>query len=92
MKVFGEFDLNKWKKYIIIASIIQKESANKKEMPIISSVIVNRLKKDMKLQMDGTLNYGLNSHKKVTPNMIRNDTSTYNTYKTKDYQMNQSVL
>lgn len=82
-KVFGEFLWQRWKKYIIIASIIQKESVNNEEMPIVSSVIHNRLKKGMKLQMDGTLNYGLNSHKKVTPYMIRNDTSRYNTYKYK---------
>jgi UPF0755 protein len=31
--------------------------------------------------MDGTLNYGLNSHKKVTPKMIKDDNSIYNTYK-----------
>ena len=35
----------------------------------------------MKLQMDGTLNYGLYSHSKVTPERIRNDNSGYNTYK-----------
>lgn len=31
--------------------------------------------------MDGTLNYGPYSHQKVTPTMIANDESTYNTYK-----------
>lgn len=50
-------------------------------MPIISSVIRNRLKKGMKLQMDGTLNYGKYSHEKVTPQRIRSDNSSYNTYK-----------
>ena len=37
----------------------------------------------MKLQMDGTLNYGKYSHLKVTPKRIREDTSIYNTYKHK---------
>ena len=69
-----------FRSYIIIASIIQKEAANKDEMPIVSSVIYNRLKKDMKLQMDGSLNYGQYSHVKVTPQRIREDTSSYNTY------------
>ncbi len=79
-KIFGEFNEAKWQKFIIIASIIQKEAANNEEMPYVSSVIYNRLKKDMKLQMDGTLNYGKYSHVKVTPQRIREDTSSYNTY------------
>ena len=52
-------------------------------MPIVSSVIYNRLKKGMRLQMDGTLNYGKYSHIKVTPERIKNDTSRFNTYKYK---------
>ena len=82
-KIFGEYKQDKWYKYIIIASIIQKEAANKHEMPMVSSVIYNRLKKDMKLQMDGTLNYGSYSHVKITPKRIREDTTSYNTYKFK---------
>lgn len=79
-KIFGEFNEAKWQKFIIIASVIQKEAANVEEMPYVSSVIYNRLKKDMKLQMDGTLNYGKYSHVKVTAQRIREDTSVYNTY------------
>ncbi|MDD2382550.1 MAG: endolytic transglycosylase MltG [Sulfurospirillaceae bacterium] len=79
-KIFGEFNEAKWYKFITIASIIQKEAANNDEMPIVSSVIYNRLKKDMKLQMDGTLNYGQYSHVKVTAQRIKEDTSVYNTY------------
>jgi len=52
-------------------------------MPLVSSVIHNRLKKGMRLQMDGTLNYGKYSHIKVTPARIQNDNSTFNTYKHK---------
>lgn len=80
-KIFREYNEKKWHEYIIIASIIQKEAADNEEMPIISSVIRNRLKKGMKLQMDGTLNYGKYSHEKVTPQRIRSDNSSYNTYK-----------
>lgn len=80
-KLFGTYNEKKWIKYISIASIIQKESANVKEMPIVSSVIYNRLKKGMKLQMDGSLNYGKYSHVKVTPKRIKEDNSIYNTYK-----------
>ncbi|MDY0117642.1 MAG: endolytic transglycosylase MltG, partial [Sulfurimonadaceae bacterium] len=80
-KIFGTFNREKWFRFVAIASVIEKESANKEEMPLVSSVIYNRLKKGMKLQMDGTLNYGQYSHIKVTPYRIRNDESFYNTYK-----------
>ena len=80
MKIFGTYNKKKWFQYVAIASIIQKESANKEEMSIVSSVIYNRIKKGMKLQMDGSLNYGKYSHLKVTPYRIRNDNSIFNTY------------
>lgn len=80
-KIFGNFNQNSWNKYLIIASIIQKEAANKQEMPIVSSVIYNRLKKNMKLQMDGALNYGTYSHDVITKQRIQSDSSKFNTYK-----------
>ena len=82
-KIYGTYNQKQWLNILIIASIIQKEAANTKEMPIVSSVIYNRLKKGMPLQMDGTLNYGKYSHIKVTPERIKNDTSRFNTYKYK---------
>ena len=80
IKIFGIYNPTKWLHYLSIASVIQKESANVEEMPIVSSVIHNRIRKGMKLQMDGTLNYGKYSHVKVTPKRIKHDTSIYNTY------------
>ncbi|TKX32137.1 endolytic transglycosylase MltG [Campylobacter estrildidarum] len=80
-KIFGEYNPKKWHQYIITASIIQKEAANEAEMPVVASVIYNRIKKGMRLQMDGTLNYGIYSHEKITPQRIREDNSFYNTYK-----------
>ncbi len=68
---------------LTIASIIQKESNSVKEMPLISSVIHNRLNKGMKLQMDSTLNYGEHSHRIITSERIKSDKSYYNTYKHK---------
>ena len=82
-KIYGNYETKRWKKILTIASIIQKEAANNDEMPLVSSVIHNRLKKGMRLQMDGTLNYGEYSHTRVTPERIRNDETTFNTYKHK---------
>ncbi|WP_428837503.1 endolytic transglycosylase MltG [Sulfurimonas diazotrophicus] len=79
-KIFGLYNERKWYHYIIIASVIQKEAADNAEMPLVSSVIANRLAKGMKLQMDGTLNYGPYSHEKITAARIRSDKSGYNTY------------
>jgi UPF0755 protein len=52
-------------------------------MPLVSSVIHNRIEKGMLLQMDGTLNYGKYSHVKVTSKRIKEDSSVFNTYKNK---------
>ena len=80
---YGDYNRTQWQRILTIASIIQKEAADKAEMPLVSSVIHNRLTKEMRLQMDGTLNYGKYSHVKVTPARIRDDNTTFNTYKHK---------
>ncbi len=83
-KLLNTYNEKEWfEKYITIASIIIKESAGDEEMPLISAVIYNRLKINMPLQMDGTLNYKYQSNTKVTPKMIREDLSPFNTYKNK---------
>ena len=81
IQAFDDYNQSRWHRILTIASIIQKEAANNKEMPLVASVIYNRLKKNMRLQMDGTLNYGKYSHIKVTPERIKNDLSSFNTYK-----------
>ena len=63
------------------ASIIEKESANFADRYKISSVIVNRLKNNMPLQMDPTVIYGLGSKYcgKLTHKDLQQQ-SPYNTY------------
>jgi UPF0755 protein len=77
----GGYNRDKWLHIVTLASVIQKEAASVEDMPMVSSVIQNRIAKDMRLQMDGTLNYGEYSHQKVTAARIRSDTTPYNTYK-----------
>ena len=63
-----------------MASIIEKEAATAKERKKISSVLHNRLKKRMRLQMDPTVFYGLD---KPTRKLTSKDMRTkhkYNTY------------
>jgi len=78
-----ESNSDEWLQIVTKSSVIQKEAASISDMPFVSSVIDNRIKKGMRLQMDGTLNYGEYSHKKITAKRIRTDESPYNTYKYK---------
>ena len=75
------YDPKTFKHYLIVASIIQKETYHTAEMPLIASVITNRLRRGMKLQLDATLNYGPYAHTPVTPERIHTDESAFNTYK-----------
>ena len=72
-----------FKNKVIIASIIEKETQKAQEMPLIASVIYNRLKRNMRLQMDATLNYKNHSHTIVTSQLIKKDNSKFNSYKHK---------
>ncbi len=82
LKYLGHYDEKEWFRTVVTtASVIQKEAGSRQEMPLVSAVIRNRLKRGMKLQMDGTLNYGRYSHQKITPRRIREDVTKFNTYK-----------
>jgi UPF0755 protein len=65
---------------VTLASIIQKESGNREEMPLISAVFHNRLKRGIALQADPTVIYGI---KDFDGNLTRKHLRTptpYNTY------------
>lgn len=65
---------------LIVASIIQKESSVISEYPIIAGVIVNRLRKRMRLQMDPTVIYGLHEFDGVLKKSHLDTDTPYNTY------------
>ena len=67
---------------LIAASIIEKETGAAKERAIIASVIVNRLQKRMRLQMDPTVIYALGPtwHGRLSKSDLE-IASPYNTYK-----------
>jgi len=51
--------LKTWNEIVTLASIVQKETPREEEMPIVASVYVNRLRKNMRLQADPTVVYAL---------------------------------
>lgn len=66
---------------MIIASIVEEETNKADEKPTVASVYINRLRKNMKLQADPTVKFGLNnfSIKRILEGHLAS-TSPYNTY------------
>jgi UPF0755 protein len=78
------------RKALVVASIIQRETIGNEDMRLVSGIIWNRLFKDMKLQIDSTLQYAKASEtatKEWWPPVASKDKyidSPYNTYKYAD--------
>jgi UPF0755 protein len=51
--------LKSWNEVLTLASIVQKETPKTAEMPVVASVYLNRLKKNMRLQADPTVVYAI---------------------------------
>lgn len=66
---------------VVLASMIERESKLDKERPLVSSVIYNRLAKNMLLEIDATIEYVLPGNRfRLTYRDLRTD-SPYNTYR-----------
>ena len=70
---------------VILASIVEKETGRADERPLIASVFENRLRKNMRLQSDPTIIYGLVGGKGSLDHPIQQEEldreTGYNTYK-----------
>jgi UPF0755 protein len=66
---------------VVGASLVESEAKVPDDRPLIASVIVNRLQKGMKLQIDATVLYALGAHKDRVLNSDLEVDSPYNTYK-----------
>ncbi|MBV53257.1 MAG: hypothetical protein CL816_04220 [Coxiellaceae bacterium] len=67
---------------LIVASLIEVEAPSKDERPLVAGVILTRLKKGMRLQIDPTVLYGLG--KPYGSSITKTDLATitpYNTYR-----------
>ena len=69
---------------VVLASLVEKETARNDERPMVAAVYLNRFRIGMALQCDPTVIYALTREGKYTGNLRRDDLefdSPYNTYK-----------
>jgi len=80
----GDLPFSTQEDAVILASIVEKETAVAEERPLVASVFVNRLRKGMRLQSDPTVVYGLTDGKgPLGRDLTRADLQAptpYNTY------------
>ncbi|MCW5936953.1 MAG: endolytic transglycosylase MltG [Fimbriimonadaceae bacterium] len=65
---------------LIVASMVETETAKDSERPRVAGVIYNRLKRNMRLEIDATVLYALQKWQVLGPGVVRKVRSPYNTY------------
>ena len=65
---------------VTVASLIEGEAASAEERPLVASVIYNRIRKDMPLQIDASIQYALEKPKEELSLADLKIDSPYNTY------------
>ena len=66
---------------LTLASIIEREAVDRKEMPLIAAVFWNRLKRDIPLQADPTVQYALSKQGQALTKADLQAESPFNTYR-----------
>jgi UPF0755 protein len=72
------------RQFVTLASIVERETGNKEERPLVAAVYTNRLKLGMPLQCDPTVIYALERAGRYNGNLTRDNLqydSPYNTYR-----------
>jgi UPF0755 protein len=79
-----ELPLKSWEEAVILASIVEKETGRGDERERVAAVFVNRLKRNMRLQSDPTILYGLSPSKVIWSRAIQKSEiaqkTSHNTY------------
>ncbi|MDR3106740.1 MAG: endolytic transglycosylase MltG, partial [Bifidobacteriaceae bacterium] len=72
----------RWHEVIVLASMVEKEARLEEDRPKVARVFFNRLERDMKLQSDATVVYGVSRFNSDpnTSDIERDDDNPYNTY------------
>lgn len=68
---------------MVVASLVEAEARFEGDRPKVARVVENRLKQDMPLQFDSTVNYAIGKHGITTTDADRASDSPYNTYRVK---------